>query len=35
VNVFVGEDRIRDRATLSDSVGRESRVLILQALSGG
>lgn len=35
VNVFVGEERIRDRATLSDPVGPESRVFILQALSGG
>jgi hypothetical protein len=35
VNVFVGEDRIRDRGTLSDRVGPESRVFILQALSGG
>jgi hypothetical protein len=35
VNVFVGDERIRDRATLSDPVGPGSRVLILQALSGG
>ena len=35
VNVFVEERRIRDRATLSDPVGRGSRVFILQALSGG
>jgi molybdopterin synthase sulfur carrier subunit len=35
VNVFVGEDRVRDRATLTDPVQPDSRVLILQALSGG
>ena len=35
VNIFVGNERIRDRATLTDPVGPESRVLILQALSGG
>ena len=35
VNIFVGEERIRDRATLTDRVGPESRVFILQALSGG
>lgn len=35
VNVFVEEQRIKDRATLGDPVGPESRVFILQALSGG
>jgi hypothetical protein len=35
VNIFVEEQRIRDRATLTDAVGPESRVFILQALSGG
>lgn len=35
VNVYVEGERIRDRATLTDPVGSESRVLILQALSGG
>ena len=35
VNVFVDRERIRDRATLTDPVGPEARVLILQALSGG
>ncbi len=35
VNIFVGEARVSDRATLSDPVEPESRVLILQALSGG
>ncbi|MFG0317661.1 MAG: MoaD/ThiS family protein [Planctomycetota bacterium JB042] len=35
VNIFVGNDRISDRATLSDPLEPGSRVLILQALSGG
>lgn len=35
VNIFVGEERLRDRATLGDRLQPESRVLILQALSGG
>ena len=35
VNIFVGEHRIKDRATLTDPVGPASRVIILQALSGG
>ena len=35
VNVFVGNERIADRATLSDPVEPGSRVWILQALSGG
>ena len=35
VNVFVGEERVHDRATLTDPVAPDSRVLILQALSGG
>ena len=35
VNIFVGEDRITDRVTLSDRVVADSRVFILQALSGG
>jgi predicted phage tail protein len=35
VNVFVGDERVRDRARLSDPVEPASRVLILQALSGG
>jgi hypothetical protein len=35
VNVFVEEQRIKDRATLTDPVGPASRVFILQALSGG
>ncbi|MGF1469175.1 MAG: MoaD/ThiS family protein [Sandaracinaceae bacterium] len=35
VNVFVDDVTIADRRTLSDAVGPTSRVLILQALSGG
>ena len=35
VNVFVDGRPIRDRGTLTDPVGADSRVLILQALSGG
>jgi hypothetical protein len=35
VNIFVGEDRIVDRVRLTDPVQPESRVFILQALSGG
>jgi hypothetical protein len=35
VNIFIGEDRIQDRGRLSDPVGPDARVFILQALSGG
>ena len=35
VNVFIGDERIRDRATLTDVVAPDARVFILQALSGG
>lgn len=35
VNMFIGDERAQDRVTLSDPVGPESRVFILQALSGG
>jgi molybdopterin synthase sulfur carrier subunit len=35
VLVYVGEQRVRDRATLTDPVEPATRVLILQALSGG
>jgi hypothetical protein len=35
VNVFVGDERIRDRATLGDAVAPTDRVTIFQALSGG
>jgi hypothetical protein len=35
VNIFIGDDRVSDRATLTDPVPHGARVLILQALSGG
>jgi predicted phage tail protein len=35
VNVFIGEERVADRARLSDPVHTDSRVHIIQALSGG
>ena len=35
VNIFVENERIKDRGTLSDAVEPGSRVFILQALSGG
>ena len=35
VNIFVGEDRVADRHGLSDRVEPGSRVMIMQALSGG
>ena len=35
VNVFVGDERIKDRGTLGDTLAPDARVSILQALSGG
>jgi hypothetical protein len=35
VNVFVGEESVRDRERLGDAVGPGDRIWILQALSGG
>ena len=35
VNMFIGDERAQDRTALSDPVGPESRVFIMQALSGG
>ena len=35
VNVFVDEQMVGDRGRLSDAVQPDSRVLIMQALSGG
>jgi len=35
VNVFVGEEPIRDRERLGDPLAADARVFILQALSGG
>lgn len=35
VNIFIGEDAVRDRGRLTDRVAPGARVLIMQALSGG
>lgn len=35
VNIFVGEEPVADRGRLSDPVAPDSRVFIMQALSGG
>jgi len=35
VNIFVGDERILDRTRLSDPLTEDSRVLVMQALSGG
>ena len=35
VNIFVNEDMIEDRLTLSDALQAGSRVFVAQALSGG
>ena len=35
VNIFIEQDLVRDRKKLSDAVKPETRVYILQALSGG
>jgi hypothetical protein len=35
VNIFIDEERVADRARLSDPVAPDARVFILQALSGG
>jgi sulfur-carrier protein len=35
VNVFVGEEPIRDRERLGDALAPGARVFIVQALSGG
>ena len=35
VNIFVGDERLVDRDRLSDPVDADSRVFIMQALSGG
>ncbi|MBI1902681.1 MAG: MoaD/ThiS family protein [Planctomycetia bacterium] len=35
VNIFVGNDFLRDRRKLSDPVGPEAKVYVMQALSGG
>ncbi len=35
VNIFLDQDMIRDRRSLSDEVSDEQEILIFQALSGG
>lgn len=35
VNIFVADQLIADRKSLSDSIGDDERLLIMQALSGG
>ena len=35
VNIFIGEDLINDKENLSDAVSQNTRVYIMQALSGG
>jgi sulfur carrier protein ThiS len=35
VNIFVNEEILEDRVRLSDAVGAQDRVFIMQALSGG
>lgn len=35
VNIFIGNERIRDRGRLSDPVTADDKVYILQSLSGG
>lgn len=35
VNIFIGEDLINDRVSLSDPVREDDQVYIMQALSGG
>jgi molybdopterin synthase sulfur carrier subunit len=35
MNVFVDGRQIRDRTTLSDAVGPDSEIWVMQALSGG
>lgn len=35
VNIFIGDELIRDKRTLSDRVSADTRIYIMQALSGG
>lgn len=35
VNIFIGEEPIRDRTHLQDDLDQNAQVFILQALSGG
>lgn len=35
VNIFVGDELIHDKQNLSDAVSSETKIYIMQALSGG
>lgn len=35
VNIFVGDDLIKDKQMLSDAVDSDTQIYIMQALSGG
>ncbi len=35
VNIFVGDELLRDKQSLSDRVSVDSKIFIVQALSGG
>ncbi len=35
VNIFVGDELLRDKRTLSDRLSADTRIFIVQALSGG
>ena len=35
VNIFVGDELLRDRQALSDRVSSDTKIFIVQALSGG
>ena len=35
VNIFIGDELLRDKRTLSDRVSADTKIFIVQALSGG
>ena len=35
VNIFIGDELVRDKRTLSDTLCADSKIYIMQALSGG
>lgn len=35
VNIFIGDELIKDKETLSDEVNAKDKIYIMQALSGG
>lgn len=35
VNIFIGDELLRDKQTLSDRVTADTKIFIVQALSGG